>query len=64
MLWEETYRLALEEAGFVARKANPCIFWHKCRNIQVAVHGNDFSALGTDDQLDWNSDQLSKNFEI
>ena len=64
MLWEETYRRALEDVGFITGDANPCIFRHEARNIQVVVHGNDFTALGTDESIDWYTAELQKVFEI
>ena len=64
MLWEETYRIALENIGFKTGLANPCLFNHAEFNIQVVVHGDDFTFLGTDDRLDWITDELKKVFEI
>ena len=52
-LWEDTYTQAMEHAGFTTGAANPCVFYHKTRDITVVVHGDDFSALGTDHDLDW-----------
>ena len=52
-LWEDTYTRALEHAGFVTGATNPCVFYHKVRDITVFVHGDDFTALGTDNDLDW-----------
>mgnify|MGYP003334455616 CR=1 FL=1 len=44
--------------------ANPCLFNHEDHNIQVVVHGDDFTFLGTDDRLDWITSELKKVFEI
>lgn len=63
MLWEETYRLALEQCRFVTGAANPCMFHHPKWNIQVVVHGDDFTALGTDEAIDWYTKQLEAVFE-
>lgn len=64
MLWEECYRAALEDADVVTGRANPCLLEHVERDIQVVVHGDDFTALGTDDQLDWYTEQRKNAFEI
>ena len=64
MLWEGTYRLALEQCGFVTGAANPCMFHHPKWNIQVVVHGDDFTALGTDEAIDRYTKQLEAVFEI
>ena len=64
MLWEECYRLALEQCGFITGAANPCLFFHPQKNIEVVVHGADFTALGTDEDLDWYTEQLKAAFEV
>ena len=64
MLWEEDYRMALEEMGFETGKANPCMFKHPTKLIEVVVHGDDFTALGTDPAPDLYTEQLKKFFEI
>ena len=64
MLWEETCRLALEKCGFITGAANACIFCHPGKNIEIVVHGDDLTALGTDEALDWYTDQLKAVFEI
>ena len=52
-LWEDTYTQALEHSGFTTGMANPCVFDHRVKDITIVVHGDDFTALGTDDDLDW-----------
>ena len=44
---------AMEHAGVVTGTADPCVFYHKVRDITVVVHGEGFTALGTDNDLDW-----------
>ena len=63
-IWEECYRAALLSMGFVAGKGSPCCFYHATRNISVVVHGDDFTALGTDDDLDVYEKGLAKHFEL
>ena len=64
MIWEETYRQALLDVGFVAGLANPCCFNHPDRGIAVVVHGDDLTALGKTGDLDWYEEALSKAFQI
>ena len=52
-IWEDTYRVALESAGFTSGIASPCIFQHYERDITCVVHGDDFTSLGSDPNLDW-----------
>ena len=51
-------------AGFVPGAANPCVFHHEGKGISIVVHGDDFTALGDDDALDWYEQILRDSFEI
>ena len=63
-IWEDVYRTALENMGFDSGVASPCCFCHKARGLSVVVHGDDFTALGSDSELDWYEKELAKNFEL
>ena len=63
-LWEDSYTQVLEGMGFKAGLSNPCIFHHADRDISLVVHGDDFTALGNDDQLTWYEEELQKSFEV
>ena len=57
--------MAFEQCGFVTGAANPCLFFHPEKNIEVVVvHGDDVTALGTDEAIDWHTEQLKASFEI
>ena len=62
-IWEDVYRGALEAMGFTSGVASPWCFVNTKRNISVVVHGDDFTALGTDQDLDWYESELAKHFE-
>ena len=64
MIWEETYRAALEQMGFTAGRASPCCFVHKDRGLHLVVHGDDLTALGLQPDLDWYETELAKSFEL
>ena len=51
--WEEHYSKVHENLGFKPGLASTCIFRHPTRNIVVVIHGDDFTALGWDKDLDW-----------
>ena len=51
-IWEECYTSCLIDMGFVQGKASPCSFWHSGWKVSVVVHGDDFTALGTDESLE------------
>ena len=40
------------------------MFLHPARQIRRVVHGDYFTALGTDKDLDWYRDLMKKRFEI
>ena len=51
--WEFAYSDWLVSIGFEIGRSVSCMFWHPTKNIRVVVHGDDFTVLGTPDQLDW-----------
>ena len=63
-LWEDTYTQVLEGVGFLTGSSNLCVFHHPDRDISIVIHGDDFTALGTDDDLDWYEGKLKESFEI
>ena len=64
MIWEQCCRHALEHIGFVSGVSDPCLFHHPTRDLTIVVHGDDFTALGTDHDLDWYTAELEQVFEI
>ena len=63
-IWKLCYRSALESIVFVTGVASPCCFYHKTRDISVVVHADDFTALGTDADLDFYEKKLAEHFEL
>ena len=63
-IWEDCYRDALEAMGFRSGVASPCCFHHAEKGLSVVVHGDDFTALGCDAELDWYEKKLAENFEL
>lgn len=59
-LWEDTYTRVLNHAGFAKGVSNPCVFYHPVRDLSIVVHGDDFTALGPDTDLNWYEDELRK----
>ncbi len=53
--WEYEYAnfLVGPDVGFRRGTASPCVFYQPDRNVRVVVHGDDFTALGTDEGLGW-----------
>ena len=63
-LWEDTYTMVLEAMGFRTGVSNPCIFHHEERDLMIVVHGDDFTTLGLDEDIDWFEGKLQESFEI
>ena len=62
--WEFEYIEFLEKAGFKKGRATPSMFYHEEKDVRVVVHGDDFTALGVDADLDWYEAKLQEHFEI
>ena len=46
--------------GFESGLASPCVFKHKTRKLWLTVHGDDFTLLGSDYDLDWFGKKLKE----
>ena len=64
MIREQCYRDALECVRMISGVSSACLFHHADRDISVVVHGDDFTATGTDADLDWYTSELEMAFEI
>lgn len=62
-IWESCYASCLIKLGFVQGKASPCCFNHPIWNVNVVVHGDDFTALGNSDGLDKFEKGMTATFE-
>ena len=62
-IWETCYVDCLVGMGFAQGLGSPCCFYHSEWKISVVVHGDDFTALGTDESLDKYEAGLKKSFE-
>jgi hypothetical protein len=61
--WMDAYTKAMEDMGFRRGAASPCAFWNARREIRTVVHGDDFTTLGHEEQLDWFKKEMEKRFE-
>ncbi len=48
----------MKSVGFNVGKASPCVFRHKGKNVIAVVHGDDFTILGDEVNLDWFREQI------
>jgi len=62
--WEDTYSNKLVEYGFVQGVSAPTVFFHKEKNMECVVHGDDFTILGFEEDLDDLALAMGSWFEI
>ena len=62
-IWEQCCVDCIIGLGFQQGVASPCCFEHKEWGVAVVVHGDDLTALGTDEALDLYEAGLKKVFE-
>ena len=61
--WEKEYQAMATSCGFVTGKATPCVFFHPERKLRMTVHGDDFTILGYEEDLNWLRSQMSARWE-
>jgi hypothetical protein len=62
--WEKHYSELLESVGFQRGYGCGVVFWHKQRDLGLAVHGDDFTFCGLDADLEWIKQQVSMWFDV
>ena len=62
--WEYEYSQFLMNLGFSRGRASPCVFMHKERHVRLVVHGDDFTALGREKDLDWLKEAMSAKYAV
>ena len=62
--WEDFYAEKFEGAGFNRGAACPVIFYHPDRDLSLAVHGDDFTFCGIEEDLLWITEEMKGWFEI
>ena len=49
--WATEYGGTLIDAGYIQGKSCPCLFWHPQKQVTIMVHGDDFAAVGLEENL-------------
>ena len=62
--WERHYREHLESIGFQCGASTPCVFYHQERLVRLVMHGDDFTFLGNDENLQWCTEQMQLVYDI
>ena len=43
--WQEEVAKGMKSWGFIRGRYNPCLYFHKGRNLRTFLHGNDFATV-------------------
>ena len=63
--WEFTIcEVLVTELEFVQGASSPCHYWHPVREIRVTVHGDDFTSLGTYQNVLWLHQELHARWMV
>ena len=62
--WQEEVAREMNKRGFKRGRYNPCLYFHKERNLRTFLHGDDFATVGTLENVAWLKAKLEGRFEI
>ena len=61
--WQARLTSVLQQLGFTAGRANPCLFRHGARDLLISVHVDDILCAGCPAGLRWVRQMLSHHFD-
>ena len=62
--WAMESGSALKEAGYKQGIANPCLFRHEEKDVTIMVHGDDFVAVGKEEDLQDTEKTLNQRYKL
>ena len=62
--WQEEYSTCLVRLGFVQGKGSANVFQHREKQIALSVHGDDLTATGPKDALDWYEAAIPAEYDV
>ena len=62
--WEADYPIKLAEVGLAKGVANPTVFHNPVNDLRCVVHGDDFTFLGWEEDLEEMVKHLEKHYEL
>ena len=62
--WEKAIKDALEGLSFRQGRSNPCLYFHEERSLRLNVHGDDFTVVGSYEELKWLEAELGKVWTV
>ena len=63
-LWQECVAAHLLSIGFTRGVSNPCVYYHRKRQLRALVHGDDYATVGSFENLKWLQGELESAFEM
>ena len=51
--WQEEVAKEMRSWGFIRGRYNPCLYFHKGRNLRTFLHGDDFATVGALENCNW-----------
>ena len=63
MNWQDEFTTTLIEKGFRRSQASSCNFYKLEKTIYMTVHGDDFTSIGPEEQLQWLKHILDEAYE-
>ena len=62
--WENHYAGGLEEEGFRRGVVTPVSFYHEKRDVNLAVHGDDFTFTGDQKGIEWAEGVMKRRYKV
>ena len=62
--WEKAIKDALEGLGFKQGRSNPCLYFPQEKSLRLNVHGDDFTVVGSYEELKWLETELGKVWTV
>ena len=62
--WSKEYAGTLAKAGFTQGRSNPCLFRNEDMDVSIMVHGDDFVAVGSEENLKTTRAVLEEKYKI
>ena len=62
--WEKHYTAKLLDVGFVQGRSSTVVFYHEQRKVWLVVHGDDFTFVGEDEELDFVQEKTKEWYDV
>jgi hypothetical protein len=62
--WEDEYSAFMTDVGFQRGIASGCLFHHVDKDLRVVVYGDDFTIVGSCEQVNWFEETMEQRYAI